>query len=86
MTQLFQDSLCIVRKCGKPDLFLTFTANPDWPEIQVELLPHQTVQDRPDIVARVFHQKLQDLLNVLKKKKVFGRVVADIHVVEYQKR
>ncbi|KIK76716.1 hypothetical protein PAXRUDRAFT_17997 [Paxillus rubicundulus Ve08.2h10] len=31
MQQLLQDSLAICRDCHKPDLFLTMTANPDWP-------------------------------------------------------
>ena len=42
MQQLFQDSMAIVRYFGKPTLFITFTANPSWKEIQDELLPHQS--------------------------------------------
>ena len=30
------------------------TANPNWKEIREELLPGQSVNNRPDIVARVF--------------------------------
>ena len=30
------------------------TCNPGWEEIQNELLPPQTAQDRPDLLARVF--------------------------------
>jgi hypothetical protein len=37
MYQLFQDSMAIARHCGKPDLFVTMTANPNWPEIQDNL-------------------------------------------------
>ncbi len=33
MHQLFQDSMGLIRKYGKPDLFITFTCNPQWPEI-----------------------------------------------------
>lgn len=33
MQQLFQDSMAIVRHFGKPTFFITFTANPHWPEI-----------------------------------------------------
>ena len=32
-TKLFQDSMAIVRFFGKPDLFITFIANPHWKEI-----------------------------------------------------
>jgi hypothetical protein len=38
MYQLFQDSMAICQFCQKPDLFITMTANPNWPEIQDALL------------------------------------------------
>ena len=31
MAQLYQDAMNIVRRFGKPDLFITFTCNPTWP-------------------------------------------------------
>jgi hypothetical protein len=33
MQQLFQDSMCLVTHFGKPDLFVTFTANSKWEEV-----------------------------------------------------
>ena len=33
MSQMYQDGMAIVRKLGKADLFVTFTANPNWPEV-----------------------------------------------------
>src|SRR5207302_6082726 len=65
MYQLYQDAMAIVSYFGKPDLFITFTCNPKWPEITRELLPHQTAADKPDLTARVFHMKLQELLKDL---------------------
>lgn len=62
MYQLFQDSMAICRYFHKPDLFITMTANPKWPEIVNSLLSGQSAEDRPDIVARVFNQKKNDLL------------------------
>ncbi|GFV68071.1 ATP-dependent DNA helicase [Trichonephila clavipes] len=41
-----------VRYRGTPDLFITFTCNPSWPEITVELLPGQVAADRVDLVVR----------------------------------
>lgn len=46
MHQLYQDAMSIVRQFGKPDLFITFTCNPNWPEINLRFLmdnPQQTV-------------------------------------------
>ena len=37
MHERTQDALCYVRKQGRPDLFITFTTNPRWHEIQHEL-------------------------------------------------
>ena len=63
MFQLYQDAMTIVRKYGKPDLFITFTCNPLWDDITSNLLPNQKVTDRPDFVVRVFKLKLRELLN-----------------------
>ena len=57
LQQHCQDSLAIVRRFGQVDLFITFTANPQWQEIQDELLIHNDVIDRADIVCRVFKLK-----------------------------
>jgi len=86
MHQLYQDAMALVRKQGKPDLFITMTSNPKWPEVTAELLPGQSASDRPDIVERVFKLKLDALKQDLVQNGVFGRVVADIHVVEWQNR
>jgi hypothetical protein len=38
MMQTYQDAMAIVRSLGIPNIFLTFTCNPSWLEIQSELL------------------------------------------------
>ncbi|CAB5176430.1 unnamed protein product [Rhizophagus irregularis] len=86
MYQLYQDAMSIVSRFGKPDLFVTFTCNPRWPEITRELLPHQSAVDRPDLTARVFHMKLQELLKDLLHNHCLGKVIAYIYVIEFQKR
>jgi hypothetical protein len=83
MNSLYQDSMAVVRYLGHPDLFVTFTCNPMWKEIQRELLPGQTASDRPDLVSRVFHAKLKLFLADLEKIPGFaGRFYA----IEFQKR
>ena len=57
----YQDAVPIVREYHKPDLFITFTCNPNWPELMESLLPGQRPDDRPDLVARVFNMKLNSL-------------------------
>ena len=58
MMQLYQDSMAIVGKFGKPDLFITITCNPQWREIRENVLQNQNAADRPDIVGRVFALKV----------------------------
>ena len=65
MHQLYQDSMAIVRKKGKPDLFITFTCNPKWDEITNGLLPGQVAQDQPDLIAWVFYKNHKDELFLL---------------------
>ena len=84
MQQQYQDAMAIVRARGTPDLFVTMTCNADWPEILNALLPGQTANDRPDIVARVFGLKLQMMLHDLRT--AFGRSVGLMAAVEWQKR
>ena len=50
MFQICQDSYAIAAAFGtKPDLFNTATANPQWEDIQMDLLPGQIQSDHPNI-------------------------------------
>jgi hypothetical protein len=85
MHQLYQNAMAVVRKFGKPDLFVTFTCNPTWPEI-VTAFDGQSATDRPDIVVRVFKMKLDELIRDLTKKGVLGKSIAHLYTIEFQKR
>ena len=77
--QNLQDAFAICRWAGYPDLFITFTCNAKWPEIQYmldEAGGGQKPADRPDIVDRVFMIKLKELMRDIKEKKYFGETVA----------
>ena len=80
MIQNYQDGMSICRWAGYPDLFITFTCNPKWPKIKsfLSLILAQWPEDRPDIIARVFKIKLDQLLHDLKHGKHFGNVIASI--------
>ena len=80
-----QDAMTYVRKYGHPDLFITMTANPNWPEIRNNLLPGQEPLDRPDLVARVFRLKVKKLLEMLTKEMIFGKPRAWLYSTEWQK-
>nr|XP_027186631.1 uncharacterized protein LOC105851205 isoform X3 [Cicer arietinum] len=76
--QNYQDAMAICRYAGYPDLFLTFTCNPKWPEIQffLETVEGQKSDDRPDIISRVFSIKLWELINDIKCQQIFGKVTS----------
>uniref|UniRef100_A0A2N9HBP6 ATP-dependent DNA helicase n=1 Tax=Fagus sylvatica TaxID=28930 RepID=A0A2N9HBP6_FAGSY len=88
MIENYQDAMAICRWAGYPDLFITFTCNAKWPEIRnfLSMNPGQKTEDRPDVVARVFKIKLDQLLYDLKHGRHFGRVIAVVYTIEYQKR
>ena len=85
MHGIFQDSMAIARYFQKIDLFITVTANPHWEEVKRELLLGQEPSDRPDLIARVFHLKKEALLRDILKNGIFGRTVAKIFTIEFQK-
>ncbi|XP_028757289.1 uncharacterized protein LOC114716449 [Neltuma alba] len=87
MIQNYQDAMALCRWAGYPDIFLTFTCNPAWPEIK-RFCQKQSLQpsDRPNILCRVFKMKLHSLLKTIKEKRIFGSVRAEVYIVEFQKR
>ncbi|CAL4917033.1 unnamed protein product [Urochloa decumbens] len=76
--QNYQDAMAICRWAGYPDLFVTFTCNPKWPEIQCMLdeFGKQKPAERPDIVVRVFMLKLKELMMDIKQRQHFGKTKA----------
>ncbi|XP_059221537.1 uncharacterized protein LOC131996104 [Stomoxys calcitrans] len=81
-----QDAMTYVRHYGKPDLFITATCNPNWPEIKENINTNLTPQDRYDIVNRVFHLKVQKLLHLINKSHIFGPPRCHMYTIEWQKR
>ncbi|XP_027150586.1 uncharacterized protein LOC113750845 [Coffea eugenioides] len=78
--------MALVQKSGQPDLFITMTCNPAWPEIKEAMLRTDEAHNRPDHLSRVFHAKVNILKEDLFKKHIFGDVAAYTYVVEFQKR
>ncbi|KAL6661674.1 hypothetical protein ACP70R_001058 [Stipagrostis hirtigluma subsp. patula] len=56
MRRRYMDAMALVRKFGKPDIFLTMTCNPNWDEIKRELYPGQAMKKslfEDDILGKV---------------------------------
>ncbi|KAL8600890.1 hypothetical protein ACOMHN_045028 [Nucella lapillus] len=86
MAERTQDAMAYVQKFGRPDLFITFTCNPKWDEIQRELFEGQDAKTRHNIISRVFHEKQKKLRWLLKEGQVFGTLKAWMYTIEWQKR
>ncbi|XP_070054281.1 uncharacterized protein [Nicotiana tomentosiformis] len=86
MRRQYMDAIALVQRFGIPDIFLTMTCNPSWPEIQENLMSTDKAQNRPDLVSRIFRAKLEELKKDILKRQIFGKVVASMYTVEFQKR
>ena len=82
-----QDGLTYVRYYGRPDLFITFTCNSNWPEIKSNLLDDkQKPNHRHDITARVFKLKLKKMMDLIVRGQLYGPVKCFLYTIEWQKR
>ncbi|GJZ48942.1 uncharacterized protein Tco_0603132 [Tanacetum coccineum] len=87
MMQNYLDAMALCKYFGYPDLFITFTCNPKWPEIAREVDPEGVrPEDRPDLISRVFKQKLDHFMKNVRDTRLFGRLQALVYTVEFQKR
>ncbi|XP_074318183.1 uncharacterized protein LOC141654977 [Silene latifolia] len=86
MKKRYLNSMALVHRFGKPDLFVTMTCNANWPEIKNHLAPVKRLEIDQDLVARVFRAKLLALKKQIVDKQIFGEVAAYVYVVEFQKR
>ena len=86
MHERTQDAMTYVRCHGRPDLFITFTCNPKWPEIDSQLMPGQKSQGRHDLLARVFRRKVAILMDLIVKGCIFGKTRCYMYTIERQKR
>lgn len=62
------------------------TCNPRWREIEVNLRPGQQPSEQPQLVARVFHEKVKQIYSEIKKDKIFGEPRGIVYTIEFQKR
>jgi hypothetical protein len=77
MFQTYHDGLAVCRVYGPPDFFVTFTCNPNWSKITEGLFePRQTPPDRSDVIVRVYHIKLNELLHDIRSGIIFGPCIA----------
>ncbi|CAN6801732.1 unnamed protein product [Brassica oleracea var. botrytis] len=77
MHQMYLDAMSICKYYGFPDLFITFTSNPKWPELTRYFRKYNLrSEDRPELCCRLLKIKLDSLMENLTKKHVLGKTVS----------
>ena len=84
--QLYLDAMALPLRYHKPDLFITITCNPLWPEITAALPTGSHWRFHPDVVGRVFMLKFESILAEITDSQIFGPVLAFVWRVEWQAR
>ena len=84
MMQNYQDAMAICNWARYLDLFLTFTCNPNWPEITRFVNSHNLqAEDFPQLLFRVFNVKVDHLMKDLREGVFFGRYQAGIQPLHF---
>ena len=75
---------------GKPSLFITMTLDVECPDVLDLLREGENPYDRPDLLIRIFELKrnkfMKKIIGENGSPGIFGKVVAHVAVVEFQKR
>jgi hypothetical protein len=83
---LFHDALALPAEFHLPDLFITITFNPEWPELARMMPSGGNVHDHADVVARVFWLRFMRIMQDITGNAVFGTVLSYCYRIEWQLR
>jgi len=83
---LYLDAMALPQRLHAPDLFITFTCNPHWPEISSAIPANSHWRFHPDIVARVFYLKFKSMMSDIVQDEIFGAVAGYVWRIEWQAR
>ena len=82
--QMYLDAMSICKYFGFPDLFITFTCNPKWPELTRYFKKYNLKsEDRPDLCCRLFKIKLDSMMDDLTKKQLLGKTVSGMSFIKF---
>nr|AAD25596.1 putative helicase [Arabidopsis thaliana] len=87
MRNMYLDAMAVCKHFGFPDYFITFTCNPKWPEL-IRFCGERNlrVDDRPEIICKIFKMKLDSLMLDLTKRNILGKTSTSMYTIEFQKR
>lgn len=84
--KLFNDAMALVLKFGMPDLFVTFTMNPNHPDLINNVRSDRRSDKHLQVVTcnNIFCAHLQKLMTVLKKDQLLGPIQYYTYSIEFQ--
>lgn len=88
MQKAYQNAMTTFRRHGKPTWMVTFTGNSGWEEVK-DAMPKESgdnTADRPDIICRIFEDKVHEIRKDLEDRGVLGKCIAHVEAREFQKR
>lgn len=83
---LYLDALALPAAFHLPDLFVTITFNPEWPELSRLMPAGGNIHDHPDVAARVFWLRFSRIMKDIIDHAVFGEVLSYCYRMEWQLR
>jgi hypothetical protein len=83
---LYHDALALPAAFHLPDLFVTVTFNPEWPEMARLMPRNSSIHDHADVVARVFWMRFSRIMQDIVDNGVFGEVLSYCWRIEWQLR
>lgn len=75
LAMLFQDAMAKVRRYKKPDFFIPFMCNPEWPENLNQMRLGESVWMSMDLAVRVLKVTLDQLLDDILNKNVLAKLL-----------
>lgn len=75
------DCHALAKEFGVGSLFITMTANLEWPEIRAQIPSWELPMNCPAVVIRVFRQKFKQLIDRLKKTFPVEHITCDMHSI-----
>jgi len=81
-----QNAHSIIKNKGLPTLFITIGLNTAWQELKDAVNRYFEPQYRPEVMARVFKCKLQDIIDDITKEYKFGKPEGWFYSIEFQNK
>ena len=78
-----QNALALIKDLEKSTFFLIFICNLDWSKFEKDFSANVSIENRSNLIARVFQLKLKKLLRDLTERHMFEKMKTYTYVIEF---